>query len=65
MRMEKYESYEFTIFNKWGSKVFTTDKVSGQWDGENGITGVYTWLITIIDELGAVRKKMGEVMLIK
>ena len=65
MRMEKYESYEFTIFNKWGGKVFTTEKVSGQWDGANGMTGVYTWLITIIDELGAVRKKMGEVMLIK
>ena len=65
MRMEKYESYEFVVFNKWGDKVFTTDKVSKKWDGENGITGAYTWLITIIDELGAVRKKMGEVMLIK
>ena len=65
IRMEKYESYEFTIFNRWGEKVFTTDKVSEQWDGENGIPGAYTWSIIIIDELGAVRKKVGEVMLIK
>lgn len=65
IRMEKYKSYEFTVFNRWGEKVFTTDKVSEQWDGENGITGAYTWSIIIIDELGAVRKKVGEVMLIK
>ena len=65
IRMEKYESYEFTVFNRWGEKVFTTDKVSEQWDGENGIAGAYTWSIIIIDELGAVRKKSGKVMLIK
>jgi len=65
IRMEKYESYEFTIFNRWGEKVFTTDKVSEQWDGVNGLLGTYTWSIIIIDELGAVRKKVGEVMLIK
>ncbi|MDC3395272.1 PKD domain-containing protein [Flavobacteriales bacterium] len=65
IRMEKYESYEFTVFNRWGEKVFTTDKVSEQWDGVNGLLGTYTWSIIIIDELGAVRKKVGEVMLIK
>jgi len=65
IHMEKYESYEFTIFNSWGEKVFTTDKVSEQWDGENAIKGAYTWSIIIIDELGAVRKKVGEVILIK
>jgi hypothetical protein len=63
--MQKYESYEFTVFNRWGEKIFTTDKVSEQWNGENGITGAYTWVIIIIDELGAVRKKSGKVMLIK
>jgi gliding motility-associated-like protein len=65
IRMQKYESYEFTVFNRWGEKIFTTDKVSEQWNGENGITGAYTWVIIIIDELGAVRKKSGKVMLIK
>jgi len=65
IRMEKYESYKFTIFNRRGEKVFTTDKVSEQWDGANGLLGIYTWSIIIIDELGAVRKKVGEVMLIK
>ena len=65
LRMQEYESYEFTIFNRWGEKIFTTDKVSEQWNGENGITGNYTWSIIIIDELGAVRKKVGDVLLIK
>ena len=65
IRMEKYESYEFTVFNRWGEKVFTTDKVSEQWDGANGLQGTYTWSIIIIDELDAVRKKSGKVMLIK
>jgi gliding motility-associated-like protein len=65
LRMQEYESYEFTIFNRWGEKVFTTDKVSEQWDGLDVMQGTYTWSIIIIDELGAVRKKAGEVMLIK
>jgi gliding motility-associated-like protein len=64
IHMEKYEAYEFTIFNSWGEKVFTTDKVSEQWDGENGLQGTYTWSIIIIDELGAVHKKVGQVILI-
>jgi len=65
IRMEKYESYEFTVFNRWGEKVFTTDKVIEQWDGADGLPGTYTWSIIIIDELGAVRKKAGRVILIK
>jgi gliding motility-associated-like protein len=65
IRMEKYNSYQFTVFNRWGEKVFNTEKVSEQWDGVNGLTGIYNWVIEIIDELGAVRRKVGEVMLIK
>ncbi len=65
IRMEKYKSYEFSVYNRWGERVFFTDRVGEEWDGANGLTGVYIWFVEIIDELGAVRRKSGEVMLIK
>jgi gliding motility-associated-like protein len=65
IRMEKYESYEFTVFNRWGEIVFITENVSEHWDGIDAQHGAYTWSIIIVDELGAMRKKAGEVMLIK
>jgi len=65
IRMEKYESYEFTVFNRWGEIVFITENISEHWDGIEAQQGAYTWSIIIVDELGAMRKKVGEVMLIK
>ena len=46
-------------------EIFRTNKISEGWNGENAISGKYTWVIIITDELGEVRKKVGEVMLIK
>ena len=65
VRMEKYHSYEFTIFNRWGEKVFTTDEVREKWNGINAQAGTYSWIIIITDELGGVHKKVGEVLLIR
>jgi len=65
VRMEKYESYEFTIFNRWGELIFTTDKINKKWDGADAQAGTYSWVIIITDELGAIRKETGKVMLIK
>ena len=65
LRMEKYKSFEFKIFDRWGVLVFRTNKISEGWNGENAISGKYAWVIIITDELGEVRKKVGEVMLIK
>ena len=65
LRMEKYQSYEFTVFDRWGEEIFRTNKISEGWNGENVISGKYTWVIIITDELGELRKKVGEVMLIK
>ena len=65
LRMEKYKSFEFKIFDRWGELVFRTNKISEGWNGENAISGKYAWVIIITDELGEVRKKVGEVMLIK
>lgn len=65
LRMEKYQSYEFVVYNRWGEEMFRTDKVTEGWDGENAISGKYGWAIIITDELGEVRKKVGELMLVK
>jgi hypothetical protein len=35
------------------------------WNGENAIVGKYAWAIIIKDEMGALQKKVGEVLLIK
>ena len=65
IRMDKYKSYEFIVFNRWGEKVFVTNNIAEHWDGANCQHGAYTWSIIIIDELGAIRKKVGEVLLIR
>ena len=64
-RMGKYQSYEFIVYDRWGTKVFSTDKVGEGWNGENAIVGKYAWAIIITDEMGALRTKMGEVLLVK
>ena len=65
IRMLEYKSYEFTVFNRWGEKVFNSDNISDRWSGENTQTGNYSWRIIIEDELGKIREKTGEVLLIK
>ncbi len=74
LRMDRYKSYEFIVFNQWGEKVFRTDKIpeydnEGKvclrncWEGKDNQDGVYSWLVIIEDELGAIRKKYGHVTL--
>jgi gliding motility-associated-like protein len=65
LRMDKYESYEFSIFNRFGEIIFETDKINECWNGEDSQHGSYAWVIVIVDELGAERKKVGSVLLIK
>ena len=76
LRMDKYLSYEFTIYNKWGEKIFIADEapkyniesgecISNCWNGENVPNGVYSWVVLIKDELGKVRKEIGAVTLFR
>ena len=64
LRMGKYKSYQFVIYNHWGGKVFSTDKVGEGWNGANAIPGKYAWVIIITDEMGAQQKRVGEVLLL-
>ncbi|MEE2931036.1 MAG: PKD domain-containing protein [Bacteroidota bacterium] len=65
IRMDKYKSYQFSIFNRWGGRIYSTNEVTKGWDGSDAVTGIYTWSIIIEDELGNIHKRSGEVRLIK
>jgi gliding motility-associated-like protein len=65
LRMSKYRSYEFYIYNRWGEKVFETDDINELWDGVDSPMDVYNWILIITDELGEIRKENGLVTLIK
>lgn len=47
------DSYEFTVFNRWGELVFQSNDIEVGWDGtyQNRVapTGIYTWIITFTD----------------
>jgi gliding motility-associated-like protein len=59
---------EFSIFGRWGKKVFSTKNVSNGWDGTiNGVqqdTGVYVYIIRGANEKGAIFSK-GSFVLIR
>ena len=65
LRMDKYKSYLFYIYNQWGEMIFETEDIDEWWDGSDSQSGLYSWVIVIIDELGALRKEFGNVVLIK
>ena len=65
--------YQFSVFNRWGAQVFSTNDIHTKWDGYfNGAKldiGVYTWLLeyTIDDiESGIVNyKESGDVTIFR
>ena len=65
LRMEEHQSYEFLVFNRWGEVIFKTTDINELWDGADCQNSTFSWAITIVDELGAMHKKVGEVLLMK
>lgn len=61
--------YFFTIYDRWGQKVFTTGDMSKGWNGiiKNGesMAGSYVWILQAEDVVGKVYKMKGKVVLIK
>ncbi len=59
---------EFSVYDRWGEKVFMTKKENG-WDGKiNGQpqnSGVYIWMLKANDEHGNIINKKGTVALIR
>lgn len=65
LRMEKYKTYDFQIYNQWGDRIFQTSDINEWWDGNNAPAEVYNWILIITDELGKVRQQNGVVTLIR
>jgi gliding motility-associated-like protein len=59
----------FTVYNKFGQKVFESREYSRRWDGringrEQG-TGVYVWILSYTDRAGKRIFQRGTVLLIR
>jgi gliding motility-associated-like protein len=65
LRMDKYMSYNFQIYNKWGERIFETSNINEWWSGADFPSEVYNWIIVVTDELGEIRKRNGIVTLIR
>ncbi|MBC7885162.1 MAG: gliding motility-associated C-terminal domain-containing protein [Saprospiraceae bacterium] len=64
-------NYNFTIWNRWGDKIFETADYSIGWNGQRNNTGdiaqpgVYAFLITYIDPLGENKTLKGHCTLLR
>ena len=60
--------YNFSIFNRWGQLIFSTDNPTVGWDGTAGgdvvQQGVYVWLLTFKGASGEYFERNGTVTLI-
>ncbi|GAB4136901.1 MAG: hypothetical protein Fur0041_11490 [Bacteroidia bacterium] len=63
------EEYEFSVFNRWGEQIFTTDNRYTGWDGRYKGTkcepGVYVWILTFKTAAGQYIDRKGTVTLLR
>ncbi len=63
--------YNFTVWNRWGDRIFATEDYNIGWNGqrnnagENAQPGVYAYLIDYIDGLGESKTLKGHCTLIR
>lgn len=66
---ESLSSYEMSIFDRYGGKVFSTTDTDKGWDGNKGAqpmpNGVYTYLVKLVSTNGVKDEKKGSVTLIR
>ena len=59
----------FTIYNRWGELVFTTNDLAAGWDGrqkETDVgTGSFVWILQAVDYVGKVYHLKGTAILIR
>ena len=65
----KFTLKEFSIFSRWGERVFTTSTRNEGWTGKiNGIEqnpGVYVWILKYVDDKGKAAEKKGTLILLR
>lgn len=58
-----FETFQISIFNRWGNQVFFSDDINVSWDGtyngKNVPAGVYSYTIFIKMPLGDISEKKG------
>ncbi len=56
----EYTLLNFSIYNRWGEKIFSTSQLGAGWNGKiNGITqdsGVYVWIVSAVDNRDGKRQ---------
>lgn len=69
LRFVDVEGYTYSIYNKWGEVIFTTNNISDGWDGRvdgnMAKTDAYVYLITFKDALGEEVTRRGSLTLLK
>jgi gliding motility-associated-like protein len=65
----KYKLSEFSVFTRWGQRIFSTSERAKGWDGRiNGLLqnpGVYVWQVRVLDKAGAKVTRKGTFVLIR
>ncbi|HLO90154.1 MAG TPA: gliding motility-associated C-terminal domain-containing protein, partial [Lentimicrobium sp.] len=62
---ELVRQFSMSIYNNWGERIFETSNASQGWDGKNGMTGVYNWVITYSNVVGKIFQMKGWVVVAK
>lgn len=59
------KNFKLTVFNRWGSLIFSTDNPYEGWDGSAAPPGIYLWKIWITDALDVQHEAIGHVALLR
>jgi gliding motility-associated-like protein len=67
---EDYTLMEFSIFTRWGEKIFSTSQKDNGWNGKvKGVLqnpGAYVWMIKVMDNInGTLEEAKGSFVLIR
>jgi gliding motility-associated-like protein len=65
----KWETYELSVYNRWGEEIFVTNDVENPWRGWfksfEAEAGVYVWKIRLYDQKGESHIYRGHVTLVR
>jgi gliding motility-associated-like protein len=60
---------EFSVYNRWGERVFSTDNITEGWDGtfsgKPAPVGVYVWIVIAVTQEGDKVTRKGNITLIR